>query len=115
MIVIDNFFDNPDVVRNIALHAKYFTKENHPGDIAGFPGFRTNYLNEWTPDLYSTLESKELEIVKQLIDIKEYTEYWTKISFSWTGEDVLRIPHVDFQDQWNGSRSNIFFLLLALR
>ena len=101
-LVIDNFFEDPDNVRNIALNATYYTKENHPGDIAQFPGNRTDYINKWNPSLYNYLLQRELDCVKKLIDISNYTEYWTKFSFSWTDKSIPPKEHIDFDDNWNG-------------
>lgn len=101
-LVIDDYFDNPDAVRKIALDAQYYTKETHPGDIANFPGHRSDYINEWNKDLYSYLLNRQLHNVSKLIDMSQFKEYWTKFSFSWTTEDIPRIEHRDFQDNWNG-------------
>lgn len=101
-LVIDNFFDDPFTIRDIALNAEYYTKETHPGNIGEFPGYRTNYINEWNPELYNYLLNRQMENVKQLIDVGEFTEYWTKFSFSYTGSNVPRIEHQDFLENWNG-------------
>ncbi len=101
-IIIDDYFEDPFIIRNKALKAKYYTKENHPGDIAQFPGYRTDYINKWDENLYSYLVNRQLDNVSKLIDISEYTEYWTKFSFSFTKKDVVAVEHKDFQDNWNG-------------
>ena len=101
-LVIDNFFEDPIGIREIALRATYYTKETHPGNIAQFPGHRTDYINEWNPELYNYLLKRQLSYVKQLIDISQYKEYWTKFSFSWTDKSIPRVEHVDFDDNWNG-------------
>jgi hypothetical protein len=100
-LVIDNFFEDPISIREIALNASYYTKESHPGDIAQFPGHRTDYINNWNKELYNYLLTRQLDCVKHLIDISQYTEYWTKFSFSWTDKSIPRIEHVDFDDNWN--------------
>lgn len=101
-LIIDNYFDDPFYIRSIALNAKYYTKKNHPGDIANFPGHRTDYINVWNQELYNYLLSRQLENVKHLTNTTEFTEYWTKFSFSWTDKSVPLIEHVDFTDNWNG-------------
>jgi hypothetical protein len=101
-LVIDNYFDNPFDIRSIALDAKYYTKENHPGNIAMFPGYRTDYINVWNEELYKYLLFRQLENAKQLIDLNEFKEYWTKFSFSWTDKSIPIIEHIDFTDNWNG-------------
>lgn len=106
-LIIDNFFDDPSFVRKIALNATYYTKESHPGNIAMFPGNRTDYINNWNIDLYNYILSRELDCVKQLIDISQFKEYWTKFSFSWTDKNAQIAEHSDFSDNWNGFK--VFF------
>ena len=53
-LVIDDYFEKPKDVRELALNATYYTKETHPGNIGNFPGHRTNYINEWNKSLYQS-------------------------------------------------------------
>ena len=101
-LVIDDYFENPNEIRNIALNGTYYTKENHPGNISDFPGYRTNYINEWDLNLYNFLLNKQLDNVKSLIDTSQFTEYWTKFSFSYTDKNIPLIEHRDFSDGFNG-------------
>jgi len=101
-LVIDNYFKNPNLIRKIALNAIFYTKNNHPGKIGDFPGFRTNYINEWNKRLYNLLLKKQLENVKHFINLSEFNEYWTKFSFSWTDKNVPLVEHHDFLQGWNG-------------
>jgi hypothetical protein len=101
-LVIDDFFEDPKSIRNIGLNGTYYTKENHPGNISDFPGCRTNYLNKWNQDLYDFLLKKQLDIVKNLIDMSKYSEYWTKFSFSYTDKNIPLVEHRDFSDGFNG-------------
>ena len=48
-VVVDNFFDDPEDVRNMALHHyKYHNQETHPDPdhMQQFPGIRTNYIDK---------------------------------------------------------------------
>ncbi len=105
LLIIDNFFDNPDAIRNIALEQDFYTKDTHPENIAEFPGMRTDYLNNIIPDLYNSILSAEVDCAKQLSDISQYTEYWTKFSFSYTTKDTVLNMHRDFKEGWNGFKT----------
>ena len=53
-VVIDNFFDNPEDVRDMALHHyKYYDQETHPDPdhMQQFPGIRTNYIDRLDTNL----------------------------------------------------------------
>ena len=104
-LIIDDFFSNPDFVRKIALDATFYTKDNHPGNIGHFPGYRTNYINEWNDDLYRLMLNAQISCVEKLLNHKlseKFTEYWTKFSFSWTDKNTPIQEHRDFTDNWNG-------------
>ena len=107
MLVIENFFEDPDSVRDLALSQVFYSKEDHPGDIAQFPGMRTDYLNIIAPDLYQALLNAQVNCVSKLTDISKFTEYWTKFSFSYTLKDTKINLHRDFDKGWNGF--NTFF------
>lgn len=95
-LVIDDYFENPKTIREIALNSTYYTKETHPGNIGNFPGYRTDYINELNKNLYELLLKKQLENVKKLVNMSEYNQYWTKFSFSYTNKSVPKIEHRDF-------------------
>jgi hypothetical protein len=103
--IINNFFSNPDEIRKIALEQKFYCKDTHPENIGNFPGMRSDYLNNIVPDLYNTMTNAQLSNVKQLINIKDYTEYWTKFSFSYTLQDTPIKIHRDFEEGWNGFKT----------
>ena len=69
-LIIDDFFSNPDFVRKTALDATFYTKDNHPGNIGHFPGYRTNYINEWNDDLYKLMLNTQISCVEQLLNHK---------------------------------------------
>tara|TARA_R110002167_G_scaffold90161_1_gene243083 strand:- start:804 stop:1325 length:522 start_codon:yes stop_codon:yes gene_type:complete len=97
-LVVDDYFENPKEVRKLALNATFYTKETHPGNIGNFPGYRTDYINEWNKSLYQLLLEKQLDSVKKLVDMSGYSEYWTKFSFSYTDKNVPKIEHRDFTE-----------------
>ena len=105
MLVIDNFFNNPDLIRNIALQQEFYSKDNHPENIGNFPGMRTNYINTFDENLYNALVQSEINFVGQLEDITKYSEYWTKFSFSYTTEGIGLQQHRDFSKGWEGFKS----------
>jgi hypothetical protein len=104
-LILDNFFDEPDLIRNYALAQEYFKKEQHPNDIGNFPGYRSRYINELNSELFNVLVQTEIKMVEQILGhplADKYTEYWTKFSFSWTDETTPVNRHHDFMDDWNG-------------
>lgn len=104
-LIKDNFFSDVDIVREIALNAKYYLKDKHPGDIGHFPGLRTDYINVWNNQLYTTILEAEIDCVEKLLNLKlsdRFKEYWTKFSFSLTTQDTPIQEHRDFTDNWNG-------------
>lgn len=103
--IIDNFFEDPNTVRKVALEQKYYDKDTHPGNIGIFPGMRSDYLNNIVPDLYDAMANAQLNNVKQLINIENYTEYWTKFAFSYTLQDTPIKMHRDFEEGWNGFKT----------
>lgn len=103
--VIDNFFEDPDSIRNIALLQTFYDKESHPENIGNFPGMRTDYLSKTIPDLYTELVQAEINCVSNHIDISQYSEYWTKFSFSYTTQGIGIGMHKDFTEGWNGFKT----------
>ena len=57
MIVFENFFDNPDEVRQYALSLKY---NKHPG---GVPGKRTDNIRDLNSNIFETFQMKLLNIL----------------------------------------------------
>ena len=56
-IIQDNFFEDVENVREMALSCKYFTKENHPTNIHAFPGHRSKYTI-FHKDFYNEIHRK---------------------------------------------------------
>ena len=64
-VVIDNFFDNPEEVREMALHHyKYYDKETHPDPdhFQYFPGIRTNFIDRQDTHLSKDIIEKQAAI-----------------------------------------------------
>jgi hypothetical protein len=75
LLVIDNFLQDPDYVRKIALSYPYF---NNQENDSTFPGKRTNLLTQINPNYNKFLFSKfttllfNLEQSSYTVDIKSY-------------------------------------------
>jgi hypothetical protein len=78
IIVVDNFFKNPDEIRKIALSADYGVKGFHPG-------FRSEQLKLLDPTLYSLIAKKILSLFLNLE--KELAEYQFSMTFQYTTKD----------------------------
>lgn len=102
MKIIDNYFNDPDSIRDFALNQVFYSKETHPGDIAQFPGMRTDYINNLDLGLYNNLVESQVNALQTVIKKYNFTEYWTKFSFSYTLNNVGIGLHRDFTDNWNG-------------
>lgn len=103
-LIIDDFFDNPNNIREYALNQKFYSPEEHPYNIFNFPGVRTTYINELDYNLWNNIFNKILLSISQLtnnyIDLDFYDQ-WNWSSFSQTFEDLkeyLPLWHRDFID-----------------
>jgi hypothetical protein len=70
-IIIENFYEDPDLVRNFALKQEYFK-----GERGSWPGLRSSYVNEISPSLYENLKRKLLLIISDY-GFKDFTELQT--------------------------------------
>lgn len=54
IIIIDNFLDNPFLIRSSSFIQKFYSKENHPNQatIRNFPGKRTEEISKLNPDFF---------------------------------------------------------------
>jgi hypothetical protein len=98
-IIQDNFFENPDSIREFALSQKYYTKENHPYGIGVFPGYRTDYFDNLNLEFLNYTNKKLLIYLSKLENIKNLNEKYTKfnlqLSFSYTFKDAYSFRHTD--------------------
>jgi hypothetical protein len=58
-IVIDNFYENPDLIRDWALSQEFFK-----GNRGSWPGLRTELLHSLKPELFDVLLKKLLFVLK---------------------------------------------------
>tara|TARA_Y100001938_G_C7928788_1_gene348278 strand:- start:36 stop:566 length:531 start_codon:yes stop_codon:yes gene_type:complete len=97
-IIQDNFFEDVENVREMALSCKYFTKENHPTNIHAFPGHRSKYTI-FHKDFYNEIHRKikphisKLENVNHIAD--KYIRYNLQLCFSYTLKGDKVIKHTD--------------------
>ena len=72
--IIDNFFDNPDQVRNIALSSDYERQ-----DDSTFPGYRTKMIAEIDKTIYRTVMEKVLglfwDLTRDELEVKFKTHF----------------------------------------
>jgi len=98
-IIQDNFFEDPDSVREFALSQKFYTKENHPYDMGIFPGNRTNYFNDINSIFFKKIFNKIVPPISKLENVKsleeKYEKYDLQISFSYTFKGAKSCKHTD--------------------
>ena len=99
-IIVDNFFEDPNLIRNKALtEYKYYDKINHPIGIGHFPGFRTLYLDKIDNVFFLSVFNKYVPIFCKLKNIKKpaekYTQFMFQLSFSYTLKDSKSCRHTD--------------------
>ena len=102
MLIVKDFFKNPQEIRDYALSLEYFNKNNHPNNIGGFPGHRTKYLNDINYDLYYQICQKFYAIARKILKINNFSEkyerWMTQFSFSYTKKEDQSFKHKDFED-----------------
>jgi hypothetical protein len=98
MIIKDDFFEYPDDIRNLALSQSFYKGNEHPYNVGGFPGYRTDYFNNILPGLYNVL----ITPITSLVDTSNYSEYYLQLCFSYTLENTTLNRHVDFKTGYNG-------------
>jgi hypothetical protein len=69
LIVKDNFFENPDEIRKLALNHKYIAHQDFPG-IVGWKGFRGDVTTHTHPELVEYMQKKIAELNPKLADKK---------------------------------------------
>jgi hypothetical protein len=96
-LIIDNYFLNPKELKKWAFKQKFYTKENHPWKetLGGFPGFRTNYINNINEEKFKYLTDNLLKACEIFYEEK-FQEFQTWLSFSYTLNDI-KLPdwHTD--------------------
>ena len=70
LICIDNFYNDPDSIRNFALSQTYY---NSPGN---YPGLRTDQLHVLNKNIYDQFASKLLSIYNIQSNFNISTSFW---------------------------------------
>ena len=104
-IIEDNFFSDPNNVREFALKQTFYSKENHPQfkiDSVGideFPGHRTAFFDDIHSKFYNDIHNKIIPLVSKLENIKHPTDKYEKfnlqLSFSYTSKGAKSFKHTD--------------------
>ena len=100
-IIQDNFFENPDSIREFALSQKFYTKENHPSEygIGVFPGYRTDFLHKTHFDFWNKIHRLIVPHISKLENVNHPTDKYKKfnlqISFSYTFKGANSFRHTD--------------------
>ena len=100
VIIVDDFYENPDEIRDLAIELKY---SEEPGLIGGFPGKRGSL---GTPEVKEKLYQVYLDLCKAYGDLNEvdFENNWNNLGFmvNITKDSYLRpnpmgiIPHQDY-------------------
>ena len=98
-IIQDNFFNDPDNMREYALSQKYYTKENHPEYVSDFPGYRTDYLHKFDFNIWKKIQSALVPHISKLENVNDINEKYNKfnlqLSFSYTSKNSKSFRHID--------------------
>ena len=104
-IIEDNFFSDPNNVREFALKQTFYSKENHPQfkiDSVGidkFPGHRTAFFDDIHSKFYNNIHNKIIPFISKLENIKHPTDKYEKfnlqLSFSYTSKGAKSFKHTD--------------------
>jgi hypothetical protein len=84
-LIIDNYFSEPEKIKNWAFQQTFYNKKNHPykKNLGGFPGFRTNYINNIDKDKFNYFINNLLK-ASELFYEQNFTETNSWLSFSYT-------------------------------
>lgn len=77
-MVIDDFFETPELWRSFALQQEYFK-----GDRGTWPGIRTKMLHELNQELYNVLENKLLSYYPMFKGFSKIESTFQVISEEW--------------------------------
>jgi len=88
-LIIDNYFHNPQEIKNWAFKQTFYNKHNHPykENLGGFLGFRTNYINNIDKDKFDYFINNLLK-ASELFYEQNFTEFRAWLSFSYTLENI---------------------------
>jgi len=102
IIILDNFFDNFDVIKNSFKNIQMFKKEDHPDQDENWPGVRSKKIHQENPFLFNLflkeLHSKTNFFENKYLDIKLNLQ--------------MRLKKDDIKD-WIHTDSNFHYSLLV--
>jgi len=97
-VIIDDFFETPDTIREWALRQEFFKGENR----GTWPGIRTHLLDDISKELYNTMRYKLLKEYPQFKDFSDIDASFQVITEEWDNgwvhedNDVHRLAGVVF-------------------
>ena len=107
-LIIDNFYKNPDEVREYALSSKRYSPEDNPDLLAAFPGWRVFENDDRIKNLkpFFTGLSKE-PLWRRPINYNHWNDNWDRQGFmvnisNQSSHDHSIIPHQDSFDNHFG-------------
>jgi hypothetical protein len=108
VLVIDNFYKDPDMIRRLAL-AQEFLPCNHPDRSGQWPGLRSKFLNEINPraceEFKDNLISNLLEGIST--DYNCYFETNFQLCYETNGDSWV---HFDHATTWNVTHAGLVYL-----
>ncbi len=112
-LIVDNFYKNPDEVRQYCLDSPKKTSETHPGLISGLPGHRVfeddPRVAEQLKDQFSRWRDEPIWRSPRLTNLKSWDDAWNRTGFmcnvmnAETFDKGTGIPHQDNIDITFGS------------
>jgi len=101
-IILDDFFENPDEVRDLALTKfKFYEPHEHTEGVGGFPGIRTDYFHnlDFTKSMYDYMVKQVDKAVMKMqgLDTMDdsYLKHTAQFSFSLTYKNTQTFLHKD--------------------
>ena len=101
LVVIDNFYENPDAVRKEAISSKYMPPihGNFPGQTAFVPPETQSKVIPFVIAMAESYMAESLD-VKIPVDIESTECYYQIIDKPWhKAPPAFRVPHVDYRFQ----------------
>ena len=109
VIIVDNFYENPDEIRDLAIQLDY---SGEPDVVGGFPGMR-GHLD--TPQVKKKLYQGFYHLCRELgdLNVEAFEKNWDNLGYlvNITKDSELRpnpmgiIPHQDFYEDEPGEES----------
>jgi len=101
-IIVDDFFENPDEIREWALNKFHFhLPQEHPEGVGQFPGIRTSYFHklDFCKSMYDLMVKRVDEAIMKMQDLSNmedvYLKHTAQFSFSLTYKNSQTFLHKD--------------------